>query len=81
MELNLSRAERELLRRDLCLAEPYNEDDPVVFLWDGEEGDPMRWRATIAKKLLEQDEREKAVAGHPLEPESTPESERRRRMG
>lgn len=80
MDLNLSRAERDLLRHDLSLAEPYDKDDPVLCTWDGEEGDSKRWRATMAKKLLEQDEKEKAIAGRPLEPESTPESERRRKI-
>lgn len=81
MDLNLSRAERDLLRRDLRLAEPYGQDDPILCTWDGEARDPKRWRATMAKKLLEQDEKEKAIAGRPLEPENTPESERRRKIG
>lgn len=80
MDLNLSRAERDLLRRDLAKAEPYDEDDPILHTLDGEEGDFQRWCATTAKKLLKQDEREKALAGRPLEPESTPESERRKKI-
>ncbi len=80
MVLNLSRAERDLLRHDLSLAEPYDEDDPILHTLDGEAGDSKRWGATMAKKLLEQDEKEKKIAGRPLEPESTPESERRRKF-
>lgn len=78
MDLNLSKAERDLLRHDLNMAEPYDKNDPILQTWDGEEGDENRWRATIAKNLLEQDESEKAVSERPLEPESTPESERRK---
>lgn len=80
MDLNLSRAERDLLRRDLQLAEPYDKDDPILCTWDGEARDPKRWRATMAKNLLEQDAKEKAITGRPLEPESTLESERRRKI-
>lgn len=79
MDLNLSKAERDLLRHDLSQAEPYDKDDPILCIWDGEEGDEKRWQATMAKNLLEQDRREKEAAGRPLEPESTPESERRKR--
>lgn len=81
MDLNLSRAERDLLRRNMAQAVPYDEDDPILYTFDGDEGDFNRWSATMAKKLLEQDEKEKAVAGRELEPESTPESEWRRQSG
>lgn len=79
MDLNLSKAERDLLRHDLSLAEPYDEDDTILYTLDGDGGDPDRWQATMAKKLLEQDEREKTAVGRPLEPETTPESEKRKR--
>ena len=42
MVLNLSRAERDLLRHDLSLAEPYDEDDPILHTLDGEAGDSKR---------------------------------------
>lgn len=74
MDLNLSRMERDLLRHDMAQAVPYDEDDPILYTLDGDEGDFHRWRATMAKKLLEQDEKEKTIAGRELEPESTPES-------
>ena len=77
MDLNLSKAERDLLRKDLCAAMPYEENDPIINTLEGEEGEPQRWRATIAKRLLEQDEREKVAAGRPLEPERTMESDHR----
>ncbi len=80
MDLNLSRTERDLLRREMAQALPYDEDDPLLYTLDGDEGDFNRFRATMAKKLLEQDEKEKSVAGRELEPESTPESERRRQQ-
>jgi hypothetical protein len=80
MALNLSRAERSQLRSDLALADPYDEGDLVLCTLDGPKADMDRWRATTAKKLLEQDQKEKESAGLPLEPESTPQSERRRRI-
>lgn len=80
MDLNLSRAERDVLRYDLVQAKPYDEDDPILHTFDGEKKDMGRWRATMAQKLLEQDEKEKKIAGRPLEPENTPESERRRKI-
>lgn len=78
MDLNLSKAERDKLRRDLCAAEPYDYDDPILNTLDKGGPELDRWGATMAKKLLEQDEEEKAARGLPLEPVSTPESERRR---
>lgn len=69
MDLNLSRAERDLLRCDMAQAVPYDEDDPILYTFDGDAGDFNRWRATMAKKLLEQDEKEKTVAGRELEPD------------
>ena len=81
MVLNLSRAERDQLRGDLALADPYDESDPVFCTLDGPKADMDRWRATTAKKILEQDQKEKESIGLPLEPESTPQSERRRKSG
>ena len=77
IDLNLSKAERDLLQKDLYAAVPYEENDPILNTLDGDVEDLGRWCATMAKKLLEQDVREKAVAGRPLEPERTPESDRR----
>ncbi len=70
------------MRADLAAAEPYDYHDPILWTLDGKrpKGHFERWKATMAKKLLEQDEREKMAAGLPLEPESTPASERRGRQ-
>ena len=93
MDLGLSKKERDKLRADLAAAEPY--EDTGYRLFDDRvyshmlRGLPIpppppnhlaRSKATMAKKLLEQDEREKKAAGLPLEPESTPASERRARQ-
>lgn len=93
MDLGLSKKERDELRADLAAAEPYA--DTGYHLFDDRvyghmlRGLPIpppppnhmeRWKATAAKRLLEQDEREKRAAGLPLEPESTPASERRGRQ-
>lgn len=82
MDLDLSKKERDELRADLASAEPYDYHDPILWTLDGKhpKGHFERWKATMAKKLLEQDEREKKAAGLPLEPESTPASERRARQ-
>ena len=76
MALNLSKAERAMLEADLRRAKPYTDNAPEV-LGLHVEYDHDRMVATMAKSLLERDRREKEAAGHPLEPESTPESERR----
>jgi len=96
MVLNLSREERDSLRCDLSAAEPFDDNDLIWDTFDdsdwymfrtGQIPDlekqaerSARWAATSAKQLLEQDEREKAALGYPLEPESTPQSERRKRL-
>ena len=77
MDLNLSKAERDLLRRDMSAAEPYAEDDPILNTFDAD-SDLSRSMAAWAKMLLERDRREKEAAGRTLEPESTLESERRK---
>jgi len=80
----------------LAAAEPFDDDDPILHTFGQSivqefyqklATDPAklaeedaRWAATSAKQLLEQDEREKAALGYPLEPESTPQSERRKRL-
>ena len=76
MDLNLSKAERDLLRRDMSAAEPYAEDDPILNTFDADSD--LSRSATTDRALLEQDREEKEAAGRPLEPESTPESERRK---
>ena len=90
MDLGLSRKERNELRADLAAAEPLEETGYQVYdgsirkafgIHRNRPPDYMkRWKASMAKKLLEQDEREKRAAGLPLEPESTPASERRARQ-
>ena len=42
-------------------------EDEALSTLDGEGVDFERWRATMAKKLLEQDEKEKKIAGQPLD--------------
>ena len=58
MALNLSKADREWLEATLKAAEPYNPDDPMLAF--DADFDDARIRATIAKRFLEQDDREKA---------------------
>lgn len=62
MALNLSSERRKELKRYLELAEPYEENDSAFEVFDGEMTDERRSRvqATIAKRLLEQDDLEKA---------------------
>ena len=62
MALNLSRADRARLEHDMMQAEPYEYDAPEMLTLDGNSGDSKRVMATIAKKLLEQDDREKRNA-------------------
>lgn len=57
--LNLSKADREWLEADLRAAEPYDPGDPALGTFDGDIDD-ARFRATMAKRFLEQDDREKA---------------------
>ena len=58
MALNLSKAEREWLEAALKAAEPYDPDDPILAF--DADFDDARIHATIAKRFLEQDDREKA---------------------
>ena len=57
--LNLSKADRERLEADLKAAEPYDPDDPILSTLDADI-DMERFFATMAKRFLEQDNREKA---------------------
>lgn len=57
--LNLSKADRDWLEADLGAAEPYDPDDPILSTFDAD-FDDARFRATMAKRFLEQDDREKA---------------------
>ena len=76
MDLNLSKAERDRLWDDLKRAEPYDDDDPILYTFDGAGPDFDRWRATMARKFLAWDEQQKRAGGRASEPEATPESER-----
>lgn len=63
MALNLSKEQRAELEAILAKAEPYEEDDPALYEWkDAWNSKPNsdRWSATMAKRFLEQDDREKA---------------------
>lgn len=57
--LNLSKADREWLEADLKAAKPYDPDDPILSTLDADI-DMERFFATMAKRFLEQDNREKA---------------------
>lgn len=59
MALNLSKAKREQLEAGLKAAEPYAPDDPILSTLDADI-DMERFFATMAKRFLEQDDREKA---------------------
>ena len=59
MALNLTLEQIKQLNIDANSAEPYADDAPELTLYDGER-DSARMKATHAKKLLEQDAREKA---------------------
>ena len=61
MGLNLSDADRVLLEHDMNRAKPYDDDAPEV-LGLHTKYDHDRMVATMAKKLLEQDDREKRNA-------------------
>lgn len=61
MALNLSKAKREELEKLLAAAEPYPEDSLEVNGLHVER-DFARFNATMAKRFLEQDDREKAAA-------------------
>lgn len=52
MELNLSKDEKDKLKRDLRSAKPYEENDIAVRTLDGD-WDIDRIRATMAKKFLD----------------------------
>ena len=52
----LSNEDRELFFEYTKKAEPYAMDDPIIYCLDGEH-DSARMMATIAKKLLEDDDK------------------------
>lgn len=58
MVLNLSDADRKELEEDLAAAEPYDEDDPALNTFDGKI-DYARFRATMAKKFLAMDKKQR----------------------
>lgn len=66
MALHLSKEDRKWLKADLNAAEPYEADDPILGTLDGDI-DIARYRATMAKHFLEQDDKEKAELGLQLE--------------
>ena len=59
MALNLSKEERIAYENMLKTTEPYPDDDPVFNTLDGEY-DLDRVGATLARQLLEQDDKERA---------------------
>lgn len=61
MALNLTTEQRKKLEEILALAEPYPDDAEELHILDGERKPDhvYRWNATMAKKFLEQDDREK----------------------
>ena len=58
MALNLTQQQIKQLTIDANSAEPYADDAPELMLYDGERNS-ARMKATHARKLLEQDAREK----------------------
>lgn len=63
MALNLSKEQRAELEALLAKAEPYEKDDPELYEWKhawNAKSNSDRWSATMAKRFLEQDDREKA---------------------
>jgi len=52
----LTADERAELLEDIAKAEPYALDDPIIYCLDGEQ-DSARMMATIAKKLLDEDDK------------------------
>ena len=59
MALNLSKEERIAYENMLKTTEPYPDDDPVFNTLDGEYDFDRVW-ATLARQLLEQDDKERA---------------------
>lgn len=56
--MNLSDADRKWLEAELAAAEPYNEDAPEMNTLDGKL-DFARARATLAKKFLAMDKKQR----------------------
>lgn len=63
MALNLSKEDREWLEATLAAADPYPDDASEINTLDMPlaEEHSARWAATMAKRLLEQDDREKVA--------------------
>ena len=59
MALNLTNEQIEKLKLDATIAEPYPNEAPELMSYDGQR-DSNRMKATIAKRLLEQDAKEKS---------------------
>lgn len=53
MEQKLTDEERKFFEDILAKYEPYDEDDPILMRFDGDDPHPMRAMATMAKKVLE----------------------------
>ena len=49
----ITRSEIDKFRKYLRANEPYDKDDPILKEFDGEDMDPGRHKATIARDLLE----------------------------
>lgn len=58
MALNLTDEQINELKKELDGVEPYDYDAPEMITFDGNV-DFNRWKATCAKKMLEQDAKEK----------------------
>lgn len=52
----LSDEERTFFEDILSKYEPYDEDDPIMNQFDGEDKEPMRGMATLARKILREAE-------------------------
>ena len=53
MASTLTHDDRQFWERLLEKAEPYTENDPEYYTWDGD-ADPDRMDATLAKKFLDE---------------------------
>lgn len=56
MVRTLSDEDRKWCEDILSKYEPYDEDDPIMNQFDGEDKEPMRGMATLAKKFLREAE-------------------------
>lgn len=59
MALNLTNEQIDILKKDMEGVEPFEYDSPEMTTFD-KTVDFKKWKATCAKRMLEQDTKEKA---------------------